>query len=283
VRIAAASDVHVLLVGETGTGKELAARAIHRLSRRRASAFVPHNCATTSAELFDSEFFGHRRGAFTGADREHVGLLVHASEGVLFLDELASMGTLQQAKLLRVLDDGVVRPVGGAQSQRVNVRFIAATNRDSAVLLQDGSLREDLYYRLLGFEIVMPPLRRRLEDVPALAEHFLGSEAERLTSGARDALVHAEWPGNVRQLSKVLAFARALAGTGPIEARHLGGLVSNRGAVASEAAGRSMKDLLRDGIARAVQEAGGNRSRAARALGIDRSTLRRKLKGSDPF
>ncbi len=282
VMLAAASDVNVLLAGETGTGKELAARAIHRLSRRRGCPFVPHNCATTTAELFDSEFFGHRRGAFTSADRDHAGLLAQASEGILFLDELASMGLAQQAKLLRVLDDGVVRPVGASQTQVVNVRFVAATNQASRALILAGALREDFYYRLLGFEIVLPPLRDRREDIPALAAHFLGGDVRRLSAGALHAMLDAPWPGNVRQLAKSLASARALAGAEAIEAHHLDGAASGSGGIerVSEDASRTMKDLQRDGIAQALRDAGGNRSRAARSLGIDRSTLRRKLRDS---
>jgi len=155
--LAARSDVNVLITGETGAGKELVARAIHRLSGLAGRPFIGHNCATTTAEMFDSEFFGHVRGAFSGADRDHVGLLASANGSVLMLDELESMGLAQQAKLLRVMDDGEVRPVGASSLQSVSVRFLAATNRDPGKMLEDGTLRKDLYYRLRGLEIRIPP------------------------------------------------------------------------------------------------------------------------------
>jgi len=285
--LAARSDVNVLMSGETGVGKELVARAIHRLSGLAGGPFIGHNCATTTPEMFDSEFFGHVRGAFTGADRDHVGLLVRANGSVLMLDELESMGPAQQARLLRVMDDGEVRPVGASWVQSVSVRFLAATNRDPARMLEDGTLREDLYYRLRGLEIRIPPLRSHREDVPALAAHFLGASAHRLASEALDVLCRFSWPGNVRQLRNVLRGAEASAAGGPIGMAHLAlGLSEGPGpafdlpAEGPPAAGGTlpMKALERHAILKALRDERGNRSRAAVALGIDRSTLRRKMK-----
>ena len=285
ITLASRSDANVLLTGETGTGKEIAARAIHRLSGLRDKPFVAHNCATTPSDLFDSEVFGHVRGAFTGADRDHVGLLSRANGGVLFLDELESLGQCQQAKLLRVLDDGEMKPVGSSLTQAVWVRFMSATNRPAQEMIREGTLRQDLYYRLAGFEIPLPPLRERLQDVPALAAHFLGDAALRLTPRALELLCGSRWPGNVRHLRNVLARAMSVAGDGEIDVRHLD--LDPAAAVPYPAGSPSdlalagpvqtLKDLEAQAILLALQKFRGNRSRAARSLGIDRSTLRRKI------
>ena len=287
--LAARSDASVLITGETGTGKELVARAIHRLSGLREGPFIAHNCGTTASELFDSEFFGHRRGAFTGADRDHKGLLDKADGGILFLDELESLGLPQQAKLLRVLDDGQVRPVGSPEAHFVSARFFAATNREPVEMLREGLLREDLYYRLRGFEIQIPPLRDRPEDIPALVAHFLGGSADHLTPDALTALCGCSWPGNVRQLRNVLRVAQSVAGGYPIGRAHLQTDSSEPGPsnpprpklpVETPAADSavSLKNLERQAILKTLRELRGNRSQAARVLGIDRSTLRRKLR-----
>jgi DNA-binding NtrC family response regulator len=283
VTLASRCNASVLLTGETGTGKELAARAIHRLSALRDRPFVAHNCATTPADLFDSEMFGHVRGAFTGADRDHAGLLSRACGGVLFLDELESLGLCQQAKLLRVLDDGEMKPVGSSETQVVCVRFVSATNRGPQEMMGEGTLRQDLYYRLAGFEIRLPPLRERLEDVPVLAAHFLGDSALRLAPPALELLCRLPWPGNVRQLRNVLARASAVVHDGEIEAHHV-----NLDLTASPHAPflpgshtATLKELEAEAILRALKESGGNRGRAARTLGIDRSTLRRKIQDLD--
>jgi DNA-binding NtrC family response regulator len=286
VTLAAGSSVPVLITGETGTGKELVARAIHRYSRLAEGPFVSHNCAVMPRDLFESAFFGHRRGAFTGADREHAGLLVEADGGVLFLDEVQALLYEHQAKLLRVLDDGEVTPVGGTRPRQVDVRFLAATNRDPRRMLEEGTLREDLYYRLRGFEIDLPPLRERRADIPLLAAHFLGERAEGFAPEALEALERAPWPGNVRQLrNAVLAAAAASAGL-RIGVRHLA--LDRETAAAPAASGegaQALRGTLRDVERRAIQQAledhTGNRSAAARALGIDRSTLRRKMKEYD--
>jgi len=278
--------VPVLITGETGTGKELVARAIHRYSRLVDGPFVSHNCAVMPRDLFESAFFGHRRGSFTGADRDHAGLLVEAHGGVLFLDEVQALLYEHQAKLLRVLDDGDVTPVGGTKPRQVDVRFLAATNRDPRRMIADGSLREDLYYRLRGFEIALPSLRDRRGDIPMLAAHFLGERAEGFAPEALEALERAPWPGNVRQLRNAVLAAGAASAGARIGLRHLAlDRASAPAPGASAAAGNgadalrgTLRDVERRAIVQAHEDASGNRSAAARALGIDRSTLRRKLR-----
>jgi DNA-binding NtrC family response regulator len=289
VALATRSDVNVIVTGETGTGKELVSRAIHRLSALASGPFVAHNCAVTPAEMFDAEFFGHRRGAFTGADRDRAGLLREADGGVLFLDELECLSLANQAKLLRVLDDGEIRPVGSEQSRPVSVRFVAATNQSPEGMLSRRELREDLYYRLHGFEIRLPPLRERTEDIPILSEHFLRGRGATLTPAALDALQSGTWPGNVRQLRNVLLSASSATSSGRIDARDLdltsSWVPSRRSAVVPSGAGRdeesarlTLEEAERRAIAQALEAHRGNLSRAAEALGIHRSTLRRKIR-----
>jgi len=290
VVMAARSDVHVMVTGATGTGKELVARAIHTYSALESGPFVAHNCALSPSELFESEFFGHRKGSFTGADRDHVGLLRQADEGVLFLDELETMLASHQAKLLRVIDDGEVRPVGSEISQRVSVRFVAATNRDPELMIQERTLREDLYYRLRGIEIRLPVLSDRTEDIPLLARHFLGEDGGEFTPDALDALVSTDWPGNVRQLRNIVQGAKAAAGGEKIGPGHLslestgwGSRSRDSGEPGGSTArsdvprGMTLRELERIAIVQALEDSGGNRSQAAKMLDIDRSTLRRKL------
>jgi len=290
VALAARSDVNVLVTGETGTGKELVARAIHRLSSLAGGPFVPHNCAVSPHDLFESQFFGHRRGAFTGAERDQRGLLEEADGGVLFLDELECLSPSHQAKLLRVLDDGEVQPVGSVQSRAVSVRFLSATNRNPATMLEEGALREDLYYRLRGFEIPIAPLREHRQDVPALAEHFLTGSDVTLAPDAVAVLEAFHWPGNVRQLRNVLRNARALASRGVIDRRHLSpelisgtpfegmgpGSAPRIGAGLNESG--TLKEMERQALLRALNASHGHRGQAARSLGINRSTLGRKMR-----
>ncbi|MFQ5417281.1 MAG: sigma-54-dependent transcriptional regulator [Myxococcota bacterium] len=287
VALAGRSDVPVLITGETGTGKELVARAIHRTSSLSAGPFVAHNCALAPLDLFESEFFGHHKGAFTGADRDHTGLLRLANGGVLFLDELEALAATFQAKLLRVLDDGEVRPVGSELPEQVSVRFLAATNRDPIEMIRTGSLREDLYYRLRGFEIHLPPLRERAEDIPRLALHLLGEDSAGFEPDAMEALTRWPWPGNVRELENAVRTALSAAAGARIGLRHLSlasapttapGETSGSGTVPSSPPGRSLRDIERGGIIEALQECDGNRTHAARRLGINRSTLRRKIR-----
>lgn len=285
VLMAARSDVHVLVTGDTGTGKELVSRAIHTHSGLSKGPFVAHNCALSPSDLFESEFFGHRRGAFTGADRDRRGLLREAHEGVLFLDELETLDLGFQAKLLRVIDDGEVRPVGAERAERVNVRFVAATNREAQVMIDEGSLREDLYYRLRGIEIRLPGLAERREDIPLLVAHFDRPDAAGFTPEALEALCGAPLPGNVRQLRNLVQGARAAAGDAPVGLLHLppdqlerSGAPVARG-TGSEGVPRGvpLREIERRAIAQALEDCDGNRTKAARLLDIDRSTLRRKI------
>jgi len=281
--LAARSEVNVLIVGATGTGKELVAQAIHSCSPRRRGPFVAHNCAATVPDLCDSQFFGHRRGAFTGADTDRIGLIEQADGGVLFLDELEAMPPSLQAKLLRVLDDGEVRQVGAVTSRRVSVRFVAAMNREPVDLIGDAWLREDLYYRLRGFEFRLAPLADRREDIPVLASHFLSEVGRALSPAAVRDLQRRPWPGNVRELRNCLLAAAALAGTGRVDVHHLPPAPPDPPqAGADPATGPEEARSLRAGeclaITEALRQCCGNRSRAAAILGIDRSTLRRKMR-----
>jgi DNA-binding NtrC family response regulator len=298
IAMAARSDVNVLITGETGTGKELVARAIHRLSSLSAGPFLAHNCAVSPQDLFESLFFGHRRGAFTGADRDHRGLLEEANGGILFLDELECLSLPHQAKLLRVLDDGQVQPVGSEECRAVSVRFLAATNRDAGELMSEGNLREDLSYRLAGIEIRLPPLRERRRDVPQLVAHFLNDSGIILDPRAAEILQTHSWPGNVRQLRNVLHGMRSQVLRGVLEPRHLlallrGGngprhrsepratLPDGSDVPASQGpseAGPSLRAVEDLALREALRVSDGHKGRAARALGIHRSTLRRKMK-----
>ena len=289
VVMAARSDVPILVTGDTGTGKELVSRAIHSHSALAQGPFVAHNCALAPTELFESEFFGHRKGSFTGADRDHEGLLRQADGGVLFLDELETMTLPHQAKLLRVIDDGEVRPVGSEKSQVVSVRFVAATNRDARLMISEGDLRDDLYYRLRGIEIKLPTLRERPDDIPLLAAHFLGEEAPDISADALEALCRAPWPGNVRQLKNILQGAKAASAGGRVTSAHLAldsmdlglgdeGLAEGGGSAgASLPRGLSLREVERRAIVQALEDCSGNRTQAAKLLDIDRSTLRRKI------
>jgi len=285
VLMAARSDVHVLVTGDTGTGKELVSRAIHTHSGLAKGPFVAHNCALSPSDLFESEFFGHRRGAFTGADRDRRGLLREAHEGVLFLDELETLDLGFQAKLLRVIDDGEVRPVGAEKAERVNVRFVAATNRESQVMIDEGGLREDLYYRLRGIEIRLPALNERREDIPLLVAHFDRPDSEGFTPEALEALCAAPLPGNVRQLRNLVQGARAAAGDVAVGLLHLPTDQLGRGGApipsgsGSEGVPRGvpLREIERRAIVQALEDCDGNRTHAAKLLDIDRSTLRRKI------
>jgi DNA-binding NtrC family response regulator len=285
VTLAAGSSVPVLITGDTGCGKELVARAIHRYSSLSDGPFVSHNCAVMPRDLFESIFFGHRRGSFTGADRDHPGLLMQADGGLLFLDEVQTLLPVFQAKLLRVLDDGEVLAVGAERSVQVNVRFLAATNRDPREMIERDELRADLYYRLRGFEIALPRLDDRRDDIPLLAAHFLGVGGAGFTPEALEALARAPWPGNVRQLRHVVLSAAAAAGGERIGHRHLSldpsAALPKRAEGGAESLRGTLRDVERRAILQALADHASNRSAAARALGIDRSTLRRKMRDYD--
>jgi DNA-binding NtrC family response regulator len=289
IRRVAPAQTTVLLCGETGTGKELAARAIHRLSPRRNGPCLAVNCASLAEGVLESELFGHQRGAFTGAIRDHPGLFQAAHGGTLFLDEIGEVPPAFQAKLLRVLQEQEVTPVGSARAVRVDVRVIAATHRELRAEIAAGRFREDLFYRLNVFRIDLPPLRRRREDVPLLVESTLARlrEGPSVSAGcsplAMRMLQAYAWPGNVRELNAVLERAFLLAEGGRIEAQHLPEEV--RGALrhrSDEAGSRYRAEQQaageRDAIVTALATASGVRARAAELLGMGRTTLWRKMK-----
>jgi two-component system response regulator GlrR len=224
-RLAAESEASLLIQGESGTGKELLARAIHRASPRHAKPFVAVNCGAIPAELLESELFGHVKGAFTGAGRDHPGLFQSAEGGTVFLDEIGDMPLPLQVKLLRVLQEGEVRPVGSTETRPVDVRILSATHRNLEEAIASGEFREDLYYRLNVVTLSLPPLRERREDIPLLARHFLAALTEKyhrrihgFAPEALDMLAAADWPGNIRQLHNVLEQCVALCTTPTIPA-----------------------------------------------------------------
>lgn len=274
----APADVPVLVLGETGTGKELAAREIHRRSPRAAGPFVAVNCAALSETLLLSDLFGHVRGSFTGADRDRAGVFEAAQDGTVFLDEIADLPGSAQGMLLRVLQEGEVRRVGESLPRRVRVRVVAATHRNLAGLVAEGGFRRDLYFRLKVGCVELPPLRERGGDVLALARHFLvhqapGAEALRLSADAERRLLAHGWPGNVRELQNVLQVAAALASDGKIEVEHLE-LPEEPGEVTSEAGYHQQVEAFRRKlIRRALESSRGNRAAAARRLGLSRQAL----------
>ncbi|MBO9642708.1 MAG: sigma-54-dependent Fis family transcriptional regulator [Pseudacidovorax sp.] len=292
IGLAAGSRAPVLVIGETGTGKELVARALHRHSDRADGPFVAVNCAAIPKDLLESELFGHVKGAFTGAVAERAGCFKAANGGVLLLDEIGDMALEVQAKLLRVLQEGEVTPVGSHRVQKVDVRVVAATHRDLAQAVRDGRFREDLRYRLDVLSVRLPPLRERLADIVPLAEHFLRlaaapGPAKRLSAEAARALLAYDWPGNVRELRNAMERCHALqrgaviaqvelpgAGSVGSAAEGAGGLPADwYDGTLPEAVERLEKLLLQHALA----AAGGNRSMAARQLGIHRQLLYTKL------
>jgi DNA-binding NtrC family response regulator len=276
-------DVTVLITGESGTGKERVAEAIWRASGRGARPLVRFNCAALTAELAEAELFGHVRGAFTGAVRSRPGLFGEADRGTLLLDEVGELAPALQGKLLRVLQDGEVRPVGEERARRVDVRVLAATNRDLKQLVARGGFREDLYYRLDVVHLAVPPLRERPEDLPVLARHFLARFAARygaavpaLSEPLLERLRSHSWPGNVRELENALESLVALSAEGALDLAQLPGA----GAPAPPA-GLGLRQRVeayeRGLVAEALRAARGNRSEASRLLGISRVTLHDKL------
>ena len=282
VRLVAARDTTVLLEGESGVGKEVLARRLHRGSGRRDGPLVPVNCGAIPADLFESQLFGHAAGAFTGASRAHAGFFEAASGGTLLLDEVGELPAAAQVKLLRALEERRVTRVGETRERAVDVRLIAATNRDLRQEARAGRFREDLYYRVSVFPIRVPPLRERPGDVLPLAERFCEQAGGRgLSAAARRALSAHLWPGNVRELRNVIERAAILAGGGTVEAEHLE-LEAPRAHARAGAGAReddaSLKDLERQAILEALDACGGNRRKAAERLGIALRTLQYKLK-----
>lgn len=272
----------VLIDGESGTGKELAARAIHRWSGRSGS-FVPINCGAISPELLESELFGHVKGAFTGAHQARDGLFTYADGGTLFLDEIGEMPLSMQAKLLRVLEGRTIRPVGANKEIPVDVRIVAATNRELRNEVDAGRFREDLYYRLNVLSIRMPALRERVDDIPALTEHFvstlsneLGVSMPRYSERDMDALRTYSWPGNVREFKNVIERC-LLLNRSPTQCLALQTATGASPAVNLGSEARVLADVEKQHILRVLAESDGNKSEAARCLGISRKTLERKL------
>jgi two-component system, NtrC family, nitrogen regulation response regulator GlnG len=311
----AGTDVTVLLRGESGTGKELVARAVHHYSRRAGRPFVAVSCAAIPGTLLESEMFGHERGAFTDAKERRLGKFELAHGGTLYLDEIGDMPLELQTKLLRALQERTIERLGGHESIRIDVRVLAATNRELEALMRDGRFREDLYYRLNVVTLNLPPLRERRRDIPLLVDHFLAKYAAELgecgvASEALDRLVGHDWPGNVRELENVVQRAMVMATSGVILPEHLPiGPVSAAASVAVDASleeiverrliecVRGLREhtsanlydlmigLVEKPLLRAVlRETGGNQVRAAQILGINRNTLRKKLTehGIDP-
>jgi DNA-binding NtrC family response regulator len=287
IELAATSTAPVLVYGESGTGKELVARTIHDLSNRRNKPFVAINCAAIPETLIESELFGHERGSFTGATERRLGCFELTDGGTLFLDEIAEMDSNTQAKLLRVLQEGSFRRVGGGKAEiQVDVRVVAATNRVPTEAITQGQLREDLFYRLNVFSIRLPALRERREDVPLLAKTFIeefnrqdNRQVRGLTSEAERELERYNWPGNVRELRNVIQRAVVLSGSGLIGGEHLPENVLRVAAPTAAAAGTvtPIREMERDLILRALDETNQDKRRAAQLLGISLKTLYNKL------
>jgi DNA-binding NtrC family response regulator len=271
VRKVAPTNATVLILGESGTGKELVARCIHNNSARAQRVFVPVNCAALSPTLIESELFGHEKGAFTGAAGQHAGRFERAHGGTLFLDEIGELDLPLQAKLLRVLQDRTFERVGGTRQISVDVRIIAATNRDLRQRVAAGQFREDLFYRLSAFPVALPPLRERPADILRLARHFLGRTRVRLTAAAEQALTAYSWPGNVRELENMMERVAILC-EGEVTAADL--------PFPHETGPKpvAMRDIERQAIEAALRAHQGNRTHAAKQLGISLRTLQYRLK-----
>jgi two-component system response regulator HydG len=290
LRRVAPSNIFVLIEGESGTGKELIARAIHNNSPRANKPFKPINCAGLTETLLESELFGHIKGSFTGATADRKGLFEIADKGTLFLDEIGDMAMNSQAKLLRVIEDGIVVPVGSNKQIVVDVRVISATNQDLAKLIEEKRFRQDLYFRIKGVNIVVPALRDRTEDIPALVEYFLkeaaaetGSKITRITDGATNALINYDWPGNIRQLRNAIRTMVVMSegdkldiSDVPPDILQVRQLASGR--PTQERAAMSLSELEKQAIIETLAKTGSNREKAAKILGIGERTLYRKIK-----
>ncbi|HEY4218196.1 MAG TPA: sigma-54 dependent transcriptional regulator [Gemmatimonadaceae bacterium] len=286
----ASSDASAMLTGESGTGKEVVARAIHSASARSDKPFIAINTAAIPEGLVESEVFGHEQGAFTGATRSRPGVFEMANGGTLFLDEIAEMPIALQPKLLRILEEGHVRRLGGSRDVPFDVRVLAATNRPPAQAIREGRLREDLYYRLTVFELALPPLRERLDDVALLAQHFVrefgrkhGLDVDGVGDAAREMLERHPWPGNVRELRNVIERATIVARSGWIEPRHLPPYLQMlRGGAGQPTltvpAGTTLAEAERLLILQTLERVGNNKAEAARQLGLDVKTIRNKLR-----
>ena len=290
IKQVAPSDLAILISGESGTGKELVAAALHKHSKRAAKRFVPFNAASQSETLLEDELFGHVRGAYTGADRDREGVFEYADGGTLFLDEIGDMPLMMQSKLLRVLETGEVVRLGSNESRQTDVRFVSATNRDLQAMMREGKFREDLYFRIKGAQIEVPPLRERREDVPMLVNHALGKFASQLgrpiptiTQPAMMRLVAYSWPGNVRELLNVVQKMLVMGEAADVvDVRDVPEEVRADGAQETPGlgslAGVGLDRLEKVAIRQTLAMTGGNREQAAQLLGIGERTLYRKLK-----
>ncbi len=293
----APTDASVMILGETGTGKELVARSLHDKSRRAERAFIPVNCGALPENLVESELFGHRKGSFTGADTHRKGLFEVANGGTLFLDEVGELDKSVQVKLLRFLESGEIRRVGENEPFRVDVRVLCATNRDLRVMVANDQFREDLFFRLNTFEIYLPPLRERKQDIAALATHLLARQAARrgliesaISSESVELLTTHEWPGNIRELANMIERATILAGNGPILPEHLPSQLPARSKSHPNAASAlggphfqipdgnpTLRDVEMKYIQTILEKHNGNKPAASRELGISLKTLYNKI------
>lgn len=288
IRLLSENKASAIITGESGTGKELVARSIHSLGRRSRGPFVALNCAAIPEGLIESELFGHVEGAFTGARRDREGCFEAADGGILFLDEIAEMPASLQPKLLRILEEGRVRRVGGEREVAFDVRVLAATNRDPARAMEEGDLREDLYYRLAVFEVRLPPLRDRPEDIPLLAHHFAlganerhGTSVEGLRDEALELLAAYDWPGNVRELRNVVERSAIVAGSGFVDPSHLPPYLregEGRPERVVVPVGTPVREAEKELILKTLEAVDHNRTEAARRLGVDVKTVYNKLK-----
>jgi transcriptional regulator with PAS, ATPase and Fis domain len=278
------SESTVLITGESGTGKELTARLIHESSPRSAGPLVAVNSAGIPDTLLEAELFGYERGAFTGAVKSKPGRFALAAGGTLLLDEIGDMPLQLQGKLLRVLQDGSYEPLGGVRTLKADVRVVASTNRDLPAMIRDGKFREDLYFRLNVFELALPPLRERMEDIPLLVDHFLqrhsavrGKRVDGVSPAALKALLAYDYPGNIRELENAIEHAFVLTPGTLIRPEHLPESLSPREpSIPAEA--RTLDELERHFIENVIRNNGYNRSAAAKELGIHKSTLYRKIR-----
>ncbi|MBA7622303.1 Transcriptional regulatory protein ZraR [subsurface metagenome] len=285
------TNISVLIEGQSGTGKELLARAIHNNSQRWDKPFKPVNCAGLTETLLESELFGHVKGAFTGAANDRKGLFEIADKGTLFLDEIGDMAPNCQAKLLRVIEDGIVIPVGSNKSTVVDVRIISATNQNLTKLMEAKKFREDLYFRIKGVNISLPALRDRVEDIPVLAEYFLkeaaaeiGSKVAGITDAAQTALSNYEWPGNIRQLRNCIRTMVVMSDRDQLDVQDIPPEIAQRrqlaagSRVAGGLAGMPLDELEKQAIIDTLAKTKDNREKAAKILGIGERTLYRKIK-----
>jgi two-component system, NtrC family, response regulator AtoC len=283
IRKVAPTDSPVFIQGESGTGKELVANTVWHNSKRKDTPFIALNCASLSENLIESEIFGHEKGAFTSAYALKHGLVEVADKGTLFLDEIGEMPVGLQAKLLRFLDSGEFRRVGGNKAMRVDVRLITATNKDLPEMIKAGTFREDLYYRLNVITVTIPPLRERKEDIPELARYFMKKYSRKLskvvtdfTGEALELLTGYHWPGNVRELENVIERAMILCESDKVGAEDLS--IPSAATIAELGTNPSLEEMEKNYILRVLKEANGNQSKASQLLGIDRKTLYLKLK-----